>query len=63
MTEQDTSRSVISGPLGRRTAFNLLVNGPWTKQAAQNLIKQLEFQIEWFDADDVKQSNAEIAGD
>jgi hypothetical protein len=59
---ENDPRTVMSGPLGRQTAFNLIVNGPWTETAAKNLIKQLELQVEWLVADKPKKmdANAEI---
>ena len=61
-TEEYTGiRSVMSGPLGRRTAFTLMVNGPWTGTAARNLIRQLELQVEWLEADTTPKSAISVS--
>ena len=51
-------KSVLSGPLGRKWAFNLIVNGQWSAQTARYLIQQLEMQAEWFEADEKQKADA-----
>lgn len=52
MCDTFKSRSVLSGSLGRKSTFNLIVNGEWDVQAASYLIRLLELQVEWFETDD-----------
>lgn len=59
MNDREATRTVAAGPLTTETAFNLVINGPWTARAARNLIRQLEVQIAWFEEDDKPQERAD----